>query len=430
MKQPDLKYRPKKFSDVLGNFGPKKTLLNLSLKNRLLENSLLFGGMRGCGKTTLARIVAKAVYCENLNYGEPCCVCKFCLSIEEASSESYLEFDAATQGTAEKIRAILDDLDLGTINSKPMILVLDEAQRLSPAAQDALLKSMEERKIFIIMCTTEPGKIRDSVKSRMWEFSISQPSSGELINWMRDISEKENFEFDIESLALISKMTEFCPRECVKALDILSLNEDFELDAVKNHFEFDCYESVANLVSNLDKPQTVLYEIESLSNSKSPNWVKDKLIFALMDAVKLKYDVPTKFPCKIAGSYDANLALNVASRLVVLDRPTFPEIEAVLIEPVAIQIPTVITQAVPVEKPKEHLSIVDVGKSESIPTVKNTPKIMTIDGISFSSNERLTSLDGKILKSEIAEEPIILNEQPFDNRHAPISEEDFKEAFK
>jgi len=429
MKHLDLKYRPKKFGEVLGNFGPKKTLLNLSLRKKLLKNSLLFGGTRGCGKTTLARIVAKASYCDNLQEGEPCCVCSFCLSIEEASSESYLEFDAATQGTVERIRSILDDLDLGSINSKPIILVLDEAQRLSPAAQDALLKSIEERKIFVIMCTTEPGKIRDSVKSRMWEFSISQPSNGELVTWMRDISEKEGFEFDIESLALISKMTDSCPRECAKALDILSLNEYYDIDAVKSYFDFDFYESVANLVSNLDKPQTVLHEIESLSDSKSPNWVKDKLIFALMDAVKMKYDVPTKFPCKISGSYDANLALNVASRLVILDRPTFPEIEAVLIEPVAVLVSSVV-QTILVEKPKEHLPILDIGKEEKIPEVKDVPKIMTIDGISFSTNERLTSLDGKIKKTEIVDRPVILNEQPFDARHAPISEEDFKKAFK
>ena len=181
----------------------------------------MFGGSKGCGKTTMARIVARAIVCDNLNDGEPCDSCESCNSFTDESSVSFDEYDAATQGTVDRVRSLLSDLDFGSFDGKPRVVILDEAHRLSKGAQDALLKAMEDRRLVVILCTTEPRKIVDAIRSRVEEYPISPPSEDAVVALLRKVCKAEKILVDVDALLIVAKSLKNCPRECICALDTL-----------------------------------------------------------------------------------------------------------------------------------------------------------------------------------------------------------------
>jgi DNA polymerase-3 subunit gamma/tau len=181
----DTTYRPLTFADVLGQEGTVQ-LLKARLKNgTALDTSYIFSGGSGQGKTTLARIYARAMLCENLdkNNPEPCNQCESCRSILNDSSVAFSEQDAASQGGIDQIRRIVDSLPFSVMGASKRIYLFDECHRMSKDAQDVLLKPLEERKMIGMFCTTEPEKVRGAIRSRCEEYSEGyargHPSSDE-----------------------------------------------------------------------------------------------------------------------------------------------------------------------------------------------------------------------------------------------------------
>ncbi|MDC6477630.1 DNA polymerase III subunit gamma/tau [Candidatus Pelagibacter sp.] len=229
-----LKYRPKTFDDLIGQEVVAETITN-SIKADRIPNAYLFTGIRGIGKTTTARIVAKGLNC--LNGIENLCkedLCDNCKSIADSSHIDVLEMDAASKTGVDDVRDLIDFSRYGPTSAKYKIFIIDEVHMLSKQAFNALLKTLEEPPEYLkfIFATTEIKKIPITVVSRCQRFDLSRIKSSELFEFIKNIKEKENGKASDEALKLIVKISEGSVRDALSLLDraLLSLDEKTELD--------------------------------------------------------------------------------------------------------------------------------------------------------------------------------------------------------
>jgi DNA polymerase-3 subunit gamma/tau len=229
-----LKYRPKTFDDLIGQEVVAETITN-SINADKIPNAYLFTGIRGIGKTTTARIVAKGLNCsngiENLCKEDLCDNCK---SIADSSHIDVLEMDAASKTGVDDVRDLIEFSRYGPTSAKYKIFIIDEVHMLSKQAFNALLKTLEEPPEYLkfIFATTEIKKIPITVVSRCQRFDLSRIKSSELFDFIKDIKEKENGKVSDEALKLIVKISEGSVRDALSLLDraLLSLDEKIELD--------------------------------------------------------------------------------------------------------------------------------------------------------------------------------------------------------
>ena len=229
-----LKYRPKTFDDLIGQEVVAETITN-SIKADKIPNAYLFTGIRGIGKTTTARIVAKGLNC--LNGIENLCkedLCDNCKSIADSSHIDVLEMDAASKTGVDDVRDLIEFSRYGPTSAKYKIFIIDEVHMLSKQAFNALLKTLEEPPEYLkfIFATTEIKKIPITVVSRCQRFDLSRIKSSELFEFIKNIKEKENGKASDEALKLIVKISEGSVRDALSLLDraLLSLEEKTELD--------------------------------------------------------------------------------------------------------------------------------------------------------------------------------------------------------
>ena len=229
-----LKYRPQTFDDLIGQEVVAETITN-SIKADKIPNAYLFTGIRGIGKTTTARIVAKALNCSNGI--EKICrenFCENCESIINSSHIDVLEMDAASKTGVDDVRDLIEFSRYGPTSAKYKIFIIDEVHMLSKQAFNALLKTLEEPPEYLkfIFATTEIKKIPITVVSRCQRFDLSRIKSSELFEFIKDIKEKENGKASDEALKLIVKISEGSVRDALSLLDrgLLSLEKNNELD--------------------------------------------------------------------------------------------------------------------------------------------------------------------------------------------------------
>ncbi len=229
-----LKYRPQTFDDLIGQEVVAETILN-SIKANKVPNAYLFTGIRGIGKTTTARIVAKSLNC--LNGIEKICKEKFCENCEAIASSSHidvLEMDAASKTGVDDVRDLIEFSRYGPTSSRYKIFIIDEVHMLSKQAFNALLKTLEEPPEYLkfIFATTEIKKIPITVVSRCQRFDLSRIKSSELFNFIKKIKEKENGKVTDEALKLIVKISEGSVRDALSLLDraLLSFDTEKEID--------------------------------------------------------------------------------------------------------------------------------------------------------------------------------------------------------
>ncbi len=229
-----LKYRPQGFDDLIGQEVVAETITN-SIKANKIPNAYLFTGIRGIGKTTTARIVAKALNC--INGIENLCkkdLCENCKSITSSSHIDVLEMDAASKTGVDDVRDLIEFSRYGPTSSKYKIFIIDEVHMLSKQAFNALLKTLEEPPEYLkfIFATTEIKKIPITVVSRCQRFDLSRIKSSELFEFIKKIKKKENGKVSDEALKLIVKISEGSVRDALSLLDrgLLSLEEKTELD--------------------------------------------------------------------------------------------------------------------------------------------------------------------------------------------------------
>ena len=228
-----LKYRPQTFNDLIGQKVIVETILN-SIKADKVPNAFLFTGIRGVGKTTIARIIAKSLNCLN-DIDDQCKVkCENCDAITNSSHIDVLEMDAASKTGVDDVRDLIEFSKYGPTISKYKIFIIDEVHMLSKQAFNALLKTLEEPPEYLkfIFATTEIQKIPITVVSRCQRFDLPRIRSSELFQYIKRISEKEKGKVSDEALKLIVKISEGSVRDALSLLDrgLLSLKNHEELD--------------------------------------------------------------------------------------------------------------------------------------------------------------------------------------------------------
>ncbi len=215
------RYRPQSFKEVVGQTHVVKTLIN-AIKQGKLSHALLFSGIKGTGKTTVARIIAKALNCENLVDGyEPCNKCTNCQEISKGIFVDVIEIDAASNRGIDQIREIIENLKFAPAKGKAKVYIIDEAHMLTKEASNALLKSLEEppSHVYFILATTEPNKILPTILSRCQRYDFRRLDLPLLIRHLKEICIRENYEIDEEALKLIAKEAQGSLRDALSLLD-------------------------------------------------------------------------------------------------------------------------------------------------------------------------------------------------------------------
>ncbi|MBR0458254.1 MAG: DNA polymerase III subunit gamma/tau, partial [Victivallales bacterium] len=246
------KWRPQTFAEVVGQEHITRTLKNAIVHNRI-GSAYLFVGSRGIGKTTSARIFAKALNCLNNHDGEPCCQCQNCREIAAGTSLDVIEIDGASHNKVEDIRDIRDDVQYAPTNGKYKIYIIDEVHMLSTAAWNALLKTLEEPPAHVkfLFATTEPHKVLPTIISRCQRFDLKRISVPLIVARLREIANGEHVNIEDAALAAIARaadggmrdaqsifdeMIAFCggmgPGELIReqdVIDVFGLASGFEL---------------------------------------------------------------------------------------------------------------------------------------------------------------------------------------------------------
>ena len=241
-----LKYRPKTFKDLIGQEIVAETIYN-SIKQNRSANAYLFTGIRGVGKTTIARIVAKALNCKNGI--ENLCKDNFCENCEEISNSNHIdifELDAASRSSVENTKELIEFSRYAPTSSNYKIYILDECHMLSRQAWNSLLKTLEEPPEYLkfIFATTEIKKIPVTVVSRCQRFDLSRIKSSELFDYLKKIKDKEKGRITDDALRLIVKISEGSVRDALSLLDrgLLTLDKDEELNLKKAQEIFGYFE--------------------------------------------------------------------------------------------------------------------------------------------------------------------------------------------
>lgn len=213
-------WRPRTFEDVVGQEHITTTLKNEILNDRI-AHAYLFCGTRGTGKTSTAKIMAKAVNCLDLRNGEPCNKCKMCIKINEGLAIDVTELDAASNNGIDKIRDIIDDTKYPPQEAKYKIYIMDEVHMLSVGAVNAFLKTLEEppKNVIFILATTDPQKLPITILSRCQRFDFKRINQKVISNLLRRITDAQNINYEQKSLDLIARVCDGALRDAVSILD-------------------------------------------------------------------------------------------------------------------------------------------------------------------------------------------------------------------
>jgi len=293
----DTKYRPKNFEDVLGQEATKTILRSIIKNGTGFCQSYLFAGNWGSGKTTLGRILARALLCQDPQEGSPCDECFSCKAVLNSASENVIEFDAATNSGKDDIKKILGDLQYSTFSGNRNIYIIDESHALSKGSLDALLKAMEdeipgskEKKLVCIFCTTEPEKMRSTVLSRCAPaFVIERVPPEEIAKRLSWICDQEGVSFEERALVTIAELAECHIRDALKSVEAISTVGDVSWENTSSYLQLSLNEDYPDVLmaATLDVGKGIQI-IERLSNFVSVGSIYEKLIDVSLLAFKMK----------------------------------------------------------------------------------------------------------------------------------------------
>ena len=208
------KWRPQTFSDLVGQEHVTNTLAN-AIRNDRVAHAYIFSGARGVGKTTAARILAKALNCVKGATPEPCGVCDSCKEIAGGSSLDVIEIDAASNRGIDQIRELREMVRYAPAAARSKVVILDEAHMLTGEASNALLKTLEEppERVIFVMATTEPENLADTIRSRSQHFHFRVLTFAEITQRLQYIAQKEGLQIEPGALAVIARIAEGSMRD-------------------------------------------------------------------------------------------------------------------------------------------------------------------------------------------------------------------------
>ncbi|HFC97025.1 MAG TPA: DNA polymerase III subunit gamma/tau [Thermosulfurimonas dismutans] len=214
------KYRPQRFAEVVGQPHVVRTLQN-ALRQGRLAHALLFCGIRGVGKTTVARIVAKALNCEGNDPAEPCNRCLSCEEITAGRSLDVIEIDAASNRGIDEVRELRENLKFAPARGRAKIYIIDEAHMLTREAANALLKSLEEPPphVYFILATTEPHRLPVTILSRCQRYDFRRIPPAVLVEHLQDIARREGVQIEEDALLIMAREAEGSLRDALSLLD-------------------------------------------------------------------------------------------------------------------------------------------------------------------------------------------------------------------
>lgn len=262
------KYRPSNFANLVGQNHVRTTLLS-ALKNDRLVHAYLFSGPRGTGKTSTARLLAKAINCVNRKKdGEPCEECEFCLAIKEGRLIDLIEIDAASNRGIDEIRDLREKIKFAPTRGKAKIYIIDEVHMLTKEAFNALLKTLEEppSHTYFVLATTEPHKVLPTIISRCQQFDFKRISEKEIIERLKFIAGQEKIKVEEEALELIVQNVQGSLRDAVGLLEQMIEGNKLTYQHLKETLGIIGHQAIKRLHQNLQeqKVKEALQEINEL----------------------------------------------------------------------------------------------------------------------------------------------------------------------
>lgn len=284
----DIKYRPLRFSDVLGQDGAIHVLRNRLKAGTAKDTSYIFSGGHGQGKTTLARILARAILCENLGEdGEPCNACDNCQAVLTETSAAFAELDAASNGTIDKVRSIVDDLAFSVYGSDKRIYLFDEAHRMSRDAQDVLLKPVEDKRMIAILCTTEAEKIRGTIRSRCEEHVIRRVPREAILARMQSMMAAEAVPFEDDAILTVIDFCNGHIRDIINRLGTLAQMGPVSLEAVRENLHLGMVPVYYQILLALTEPGKAVELVDRACDTVVPDEVASGLAEAAMNSYRV-----------------------------------------------------------------------------------------------------------------------------------------------
>ena len=225
------KYRPQNFAGLVGQVSAASVLTKSILRGKV-GHAYLFSGPRGCGKTSAARIFAKALNCLSRNNFEPCGKCRNCTEITAGESLDVIEIDGASNNGVDNIRSLKENVNLAPFNSRYKIYIIDEVHMLSQGAFNALLKTLEEppEHVIFIMATTEPHKVPVTIRSRCQHIPFRSITPDDIFRRLKFVCQQENISFDDDGLMEISRQADGALRDALSLLEQVSASGDVTLE--------------------------------------------------------------------------------------------------------------------------------------------------------------------------------------------------------
>ena len=273
-------YRPQTFEDVAGQSHVTITLQNAIKENRI-AHAYLFAGPRGTGKTTIAKIFAKAINCMGEN--PPCNECSNCKEITLGDHPDVIEIDAASNNGVNEVRELIDKVKYAPINAKYKVYIIDEVHMMTPEAFNALLKTLEEppAHIVFILATTEPHKILPTIISRCQRFDFQRVDENDIITRLKYVLEEEKVDYEEEALAIISKLADGGMRDALSILE--------QCLAYDRHLTVENINKVYGLLSNDEKIR--LIKLLLTKDMKGVLKTLDHMLSTSIDLKKLTQDL-------------------------------------------------------------------------------------------------------------------------------------------